>query len=206
MSSKNMNRPAIKQAKLEALARKHFPDTLPDVYAVGVPGYFTRSMGDPTKNDRGINDDGFIVVSKYAYATFNGNTDPSIERPEVATLIAPQVVWYKPGPHAIGKRTQHPAFRQDSPVIVRRDGLVRPKGFIHSSRGVSLGNGLWTDANYAERFWTNFHMQQPGSTSSLGCLTVPKDQWLALYNLLMSELKRAGMSRFPMILIPGPIN
>ena len=59
-------------------------------------------MGAVGRNDRNIYDDGFIVVSKYVYATFNGNTDPSVYRDEVATLVSPQVIWYKPGLHAIG--------------------------------------------------------------------------------------------------------
>lgn len=201
-----MNRPAIKREKLVALAAKHFDGPLPPLFAVGVPGYFRDSMGVRGKNDRGINDDGFIVVSDRLYATFNGNTDPSVYRDEVAVLKCPQTVWYKPGIHRAGSPGAHPAFRQDSPVQVWRDNLVKPAGFVHKTRGISLGAGLWTDEGYDEKFWTNFHRGGWKTTSSLGCLTVPPDQWDALYALIMSELKRLDLKRFPMILIPGPIN
>lgn len=204
-------KPAIKRDKLERLALKQWralgnTGQLPAVYVVGVPGYFLNSMGKAGVNDRGIYDDAFIVVTPTAYATFNGSTDPSVYRPQVATLKSPQVIWYKPGMHRAGSAGGHPAFRQDSPVIVRRDNLDKPAGYRHSSRGISVGNGYWTDDGYPERFWCNNHKGGYGTTSSLGCLTLPPPQWSAYYALVMSEMKRHGVSRFPMVLIPGPIN
>ncbi len=178
---------------------------LPAVYVVGVPAYYRDTMGQPGVNDRGIYDDAFFVVSENTFTAFNGNCDPSIRRAEIATLRCPQVIWYKPGRHAIGKKTEHNAFRQDSPVIVRRDGLVKPAGYRHPSRGISLGDGYWTDRGYAGTFWTNNHRGGWGTTSSEGCLTVPPSQWDSYYALVMAELKRAKQTRFPMVLIPGPI-
>ena len=201
-------RPQIPRAKLVALAKKHFPGVLPAVFVVGSPGYFMRSMGNPAKNDRGIYDDAFMIVSPTVYATFNGNTDPAVHRAGVAALVAPQVIWYRPGYHGYGKASGHPAFRQDSPVVVTRDGIVRSVGFRHTTYGISLGDGKWTDEGWGdgERFWTNNHRGGRNATNSLGCLTVPPDQWDAYYALIMSELKRHKQDRFPMILIPGPIN
>lgn len=202
-----MNRPAISRDKLVAAVRQHFTGELPALYVVAVPAYFMRSQGDPAKNDRNIYDDALFVVSDNIFAAFNGNTDPSVHRNEVATLQCPQTVWYRPGQHAIGKKTEHAAFRQDSPVIVHRDNFVRSPGFVHNTRGVSLGEGLWTDKDYRfGRFWTNLHKGGVNTTSSLGCLTVPPSQWGAFHALVTSELKRTGLKRFPCQLIPGPIN
>lgn len=176
---------------------------LPECFVVGVPGYYSRSMGPTAGNDRGIYDDAFFVFGPGGtFVPFNGNVDPSIFRSEIASLKCPQVIWYRKGPHAIGKRTEHPAFRQDSPVVVKRDNLVQPAGYLHRTRGVSLGGGLWTDKGYHSRFWTNNHRGGRSGTSSEGCLTLPPAQWDAYYAIVCRELAEAKQSRFPMILTP----
>ncbi len=190
-----------KHALREWRAQGH-EDPLPDVYVVAVPSYFWNTMG---QQKRGRYDDAFFVVSKWSFAAFNGNTDPSIHRAEIATLRCPQVVWYRPGRHAIGKATEHDAFRQDSEVTVYRDKLVKSAGYKHPTRGISLGDGYWTDKGYAGTFWTNLHRGGRNGTSSEGCLTVPPAQWAAFHALVTAELKRAGMKRFPVMLVPGPV-
>jgi lysozyme len=200
-----MNKPQITREKLFKLVRKHVPDF--EFGVVGVPAYFMNSMGAKGKNDRSIYDDAFFVVTPTVFAAFNGNTDPSIYREGVATLKCPQVIWYKPGIHRAGSPGGHPAFRQDAPVIVFRDWTQKFKvGVVHKKYGVCLGDGYWTDAGFSDYFWTNNHRGGYKGTSSLGCLTVPPQQWDAYYNLIMSELKRHGLKRFQMVLIPGPIN
>lgn len=158
------------------------------------------SMGKPGVGDRGINDDGFAIFAEDLFITFNGNADPSIYRPEVATLKRGQVIDYVIGQHAIGKKTQHEALRQASPVIVYRDQLVRPAGFIHPTRGISLGDGFWTDAGYDSPFWTNLH-RQTGGTSSLGCLTIPATQWAAFLPTVKDAMRRAKLKGISAILL-----
>ena len=177
---------------------------LPEAYVVVCPGYYLNSMGEVGRNDRGINDDAFYIHGIDIAAAFNGNADPSIHRSEIATLKPGQIVWYRPGPHGIGRPSEHEAFRQDSPVIVKRDNLVKPAGFVHKTRGVSLGDGYWTDANYPSRFWTNLHRQSWQSTSSEGCLTIPREQWEAFRETVYLAISRAKLKRFPAIILEGP--
>jgi len=179
---------------------------LPEMFVAGVPAYYRDSMGRAGANDRSIYDDAFFVFGPGGtFVPFNGNTDPSIYRDKVATLVCPQLIWYRPGIHALGKKSQHAAFRQDSPVIVRRDDHVQPKGTLDPDWGISLGGGLWTDAGFPERFWTNNHRGGHDRTSSLGCLTVPPSQWDAYHAIVLREMNEAQVDRFPMILFPGPI-
>lgn len=205
------SRPRASQEVVRAAAEKvwkaeKMSGPLPDMFVAGVPAYYFTTMGKPDANDRGMYDDAFFVFGPGGtFVPFNGNTDPSVFRKEIATLVCPQVVWYRPGQHAIGKRTEHAAFRQDSPVRVRRDGLIEPKGFRHDTRGISLGDGIWTDDHYPSRFWCNNHRGGSAGTSSEGCLTVPPGQWEAYHALVLREMNEAHVDRFPMVLIPGPI-
>jgi len=181
---------------------------LPDVFIGCIRGYYLRTMGNPDKNDRGEYDDAAVLFSPNVYATFIGNTDPSRYRKFIAMLEAPQVIWYVPGKHpAMAGPTQHDAFRQDSPVIVLRDQHVKPAGFVDPQWGVSLGGGRWTDKGWkGGKFWTNLHRGGRGTTSSLGCLTLPPGQFEAMRTLAVTEMKRAGQKRIPVVLFDGPIN
>lgn len=202
------SRPKQTAAKWQAAAlkvwrREGHDGPLPAVFVVACPGYYLNSMGKPGVNDRGMNDDAFAVFGPEMFVAFNGNTDPSIRKPGIATLRPGQIVWYRPGPHGIGRKTEHPAFRQDSPVVVRRDGQVAPAGTVHRRFGVSLGDGLWTDLGFSGRFWINLH-RQFGGTSSAGCLTIPGDQWAGFRELVLLALTRSKAERFPCIVLDGP--
>lgn len=176
----------------------------PEAVVVACPGYYLNTMGKPGVNDRGINDDAFAIIGPDVFITFNGNVDPSIYRPEIATLKPGQVIDYVIGQHAIGKKTQHEALRQASPVIVRRDKLVKPAGYVHPTRGISLGDGYWTDLGYDSQFWTNLH-RQTGGTSSLGCLTIPAAQWPSFLATVKEVMRRANLKRISVVLLEGPI-
>jgi len=154
-------------------------------------------MGDPSRNDRGIYDDAIFVMSPDTFTAFNANTDPSITRVGRAVLESPQRVVYQPGYHGYGKRSGHPAFRQASRVIVRRDG---GKG-----NGQALGDGRFRDSN-SRPFWINLHRGGYKTTSSAGCQTVPPTQWSAFYHLVRLQLDRYQQQTFSYYLIDGPIN
>ncbi len=171
--------------------------TISRLSLVGIRGYYFRTLGDSTKNDRGIYDDAIFLISPDTFTSFNANTDPSIYRTGRAVLEAPQRVVYKCGHHGYGRSTGHPAFRQDSTVIVKRDGK---KG-----NGRHLGNGRFRDSK-SNRFWINLHRGGHSSTSSAGCQTIPPTQWAAFYNLVRLQLARFSQGRFSYYLINGPIN
>lgn len=161
--------------------------SLDTVSLVGIEGYYLDSMGAKGANDRGIYDDALFWIGPNVFASFNGNTDPSAYRKGQGTGSKKGMahlkdgVWeYKTGIH--NGSSPHPAFRQNAEVIVIRDGL----------------NG-----NYEEKGWFGINIHRGGakSTSSLGCQTVPPDQWAAFKELGYLELKRASQKSFKYVKI-----
>lgn len=182
-----------KQAVVEVLAMQALAQagitTVPEVIVVGVRGYYSDTMGAPGKNDRGIYDDAIFVIGPDTYASFNANTDPSAWRPGIASLL-PGVHWYRPGNHGITRPGGgYPAFRpatKSEALPVRRDG----ESAVPSSRpGIAI----------------NIHRGGYNTTSSEGCQTIHPSQWDAFHALVTMQLKRTGSTRFPYVLIDGPI-
>lgn len=180
-----MTPPKLTRSEAETILR--FRCTTRDQYAVvllGVRGYYLSSMGKPGVNDRGIYDDAIFVVSPNAFAGFNANTDPSVYRKGIATLV-PGVHFYRKGKHGITKPGGgYPAFRPATPdeeLTVTRDGQT----------GLSKGVAI------------NIHRGGRNSTSSLGCQTIHPDQWDAFQQLAYAEMDRAGQKVVPYVLIEG---
>lgn len=175
--------PAGKPQLSPATVREHLrrSGVTEAVAVLALPGYYLDGMGAPGRNDRGIYDDALFIVSPNGVVSFNGNTDPSIARPGVATLKSG--VWrYKPGMHGITFRRSgypYPAFVQAAPVTVIRDGAGEDNGW----------------------FGINIHRGSHTTTSSLGCQTIPPGQWDAFHALLTSELKRHGQKAFSYVLV-----
>jgi len=177
-------RPRITAAQVEDVVRNH--GVKDAVVLVGIRGYFRITLGDPTKNDRGIWDDCIAVVSPTAFAAFNGNTDPSLWRTGVASLVE-GVHMYKKGKHGISRGNPYPALRPATPsesLPVTRDG----------KNGRSLGVAI------------NIHRggsvksASPRATSSLGCQTIPSEQWDSFIGLVYGEMDRYGQKTVPYIL------
>ena len=155
------------------------------VKVLGIRGYYKQTMGNPIKNDRGIYDDAMFIVSPDMFASFNANTDPSINRTGIATLVAPQVVLYKVGTHGISGSNPRQAFRQASfGISVVRDGK----------------EGVFKDSAKAP-FWIDIHDGGNNTTSSEGCQTIPKGQWMAFNESLKLQLKNNKQTIFPYALI-----
>lgn len=175
--------PAARPQITEEMARKILASAgvSDPVAVIGVRGYFEDTMGKPGRNDRGIYDDAVVVVWPEGIEAYNANTDPSIYRPAIATLL-PGVHYYRKGNHGISRPGGgYPAFRPATPgekLPVRRDG-----------RGVSVGIAI------------NIHKGSVSSTSSEGCQTIHPHQWSAFYSRLSSLLERYGRSKFPYVLI-----
>jgi lysozyme len=160
------------------------------VVLVGIRGYYLRTMGDPTRNDRGLWDDAMILVSPEVYATFNANTDPSIYRTGIASLME-GVHRYRRGNHGIGRGPGYPALRPATTgerLPVRRDG----REGIHDGVAINIHRG------------GSIASTSPRATSSEGCQTIPREQWEAFINLVYSEMRRHGQQTVPYVLTAAP--
>jgi hypothetical protein len=160
---------------LKAIVAHHDP-----VRVVGIRGYYKNSMGKPGENDRGIFDDAFAVLGPNYFKTFNGNTDPRRVDHGLALLL-PGWHLFAPGPHP-RKAPNYPAFRtanarEVTPVI--RDGQIGIK------EGITI----------------NFHSGGNWSTSSAGCQTVYKPQWLEFQKDIYKMLKNEGQRILPYLLL-----
>lgn len=195
------SRPQIDRAAAQKIIAEH--DVTAPVVVIGIPGYYAKSMGPTSGNDRGEYDDAILVYSPNAFVTFNGNVDPSVWRDGIATL-QPGVYDYRLGIHGLSrpKAQQYEALVQAGPIIVARDGTQKVKAGTHDHRGYCLGNGLWTDGhNYPDdKFAVNIHRGGVNTTSSLGCQTVPPDQYEGFLSLVKGEIARAGAKGIKYIL------
>lgn len=163
----------------------------PNLYAddriqvVGIRGYYKKTMGNPTRNDRNLYDDAVFIVTENQFFPYNFNTDPSAFRKGIASLL-PGVYRYKPGLHGISRPGGgYPAFRpntRNEELPVSRDGVVGV-----TKPGVAI----------------NIHKGGHYSTSSEGCQTMPpeSDQWFDFQPRLYQLLKDRKMDDFPYILI-----
>lgn len=171
------SKPKITQESIAEILHRYNVEGL---VIVGIRGYYRDTMGKAGENDRGIYDDAVVVISPTAYATFNGNTDPSITRRGVAVLNL-GVWWYKIGIHGLSKPAarRYKALVQAGKVTVTRDGKGEDTGM----------------------FGINIHRGARSSTSSLGCQTILPDQWPSFIGLVEGEMARHGAKTIPYILI-----
>jgi len=144
----------------EADALKHIAHIDRSKYPLvilGIRGYYQDTMGKPGVNDIGLYDDAIILhhmAGAYsAFATFNGNTDPSRQRDGMATL--------KPGTyfsHCIGMH------KGSYTALIQRMGKVTVLRY-------RTGKNPIEDTGY---FGINIHRGGDYGTSSEGCQTVPR--------------------------------
>jgi lysozyme len=171
------SKPQIQRAEVEKLLKKAgVTDT---IVLVGLRGYYLDTMGKAGENDRGIYDDALILISPSAFVTYNANVDPSVFRPGIATLK--NGVWkYKIGIHGLSKpeSQRYTALVQAAPVTVSRDGSGDDSGW----------------------FGINIHRGGRSTTSSLGCQTIPPEQWESFISTVASEMKRAGVKSISYLL------
>ncbi|MCJ8510661.1 lysozyme [Rhizobium lemnae] len=154
------------------------------VSVLAVRGYYLNSMGKEAANDRGVYDDAMFVIDPDDVYGFNANTDPGKFGRGIAKLKSRQAVRYRPGLHGFSRKGgPYPAFRQDSDCTVTRDET-----------------GDDTD-DASHRFWINLHRGGVTTTSSLGCQTVPPNQWNEFKTLVDKLLKKHGQQTFYYLLI-----
>lgn len=134
---------------------------------LGFRGYYRDSLGVKGKNDRGIYDDAVIITSDNCHITYNANTDPSIHKTGIASLV-PGKYLYKVGIHGLSKpkAQQYEALVQAGPVIVSRDDGKTEEGW----------------------FGINIHKGYETTTGSAGCQTIAPDQWVAFIETIKQQL------------------
>lgn len=172
-------RPQQAKSKTQALLTK--ARVADEVALVGIRGYYRDTMGEVGQNDRGIYDDAIFLISPNAYATYNANTDPSVNRKGIAVLKA-GVHRYRKGKHGLSKPGGgYPALRPANAaeeLPVTRDG-----------EGDSMGVAI------------NIHRGGYNTTSSLGCQTIYPSQWESFIALVYSEMDRSGQKTIPYLLV-----
>jgi hypothetical protein len=163
-----------REAALKALSAAGVTVAPGELIVGAIRGYYQDNHAD---NRRGIYDDCIFILGPEHFSTYNGNTDPSVTRPGVASL-ALGVHEYRPGNHGISRPGGgYPAFRpatRGEVLPVTRDGETNPRP------GVAM----------------NIHRGLRNSTSSLGCQTVFPDQWEAFRASVMDQLRRTGQKKF----------
>ena len=145
--------PQIKKEEVIALINKAYPDfILPNFFILGIRGYYKNTMGKLSENDRKIYDDAIFLIGKDDFFAFNANTDPSAFSPQIANLKAGIWPVYKFDLH---KGKYLALCQRAGKVIVLRDGQGEDTGMI----------GI------------NIHKGGISTTSSLGCQTIPPNQY-----------------------------
>ena len=152
--------------------------SLPAMFVCGIRGYYSSS----SSNTRGVYDDAICVIGPGTFAIFKANTDPSASYKSGVASLIPGVYPYKPGNHGLSKPGGgYPAFRPNTTgeaLPVTRDGATG------TSKGIAI----------------NIHRGGINTTSSLGCQTIPPNQWNSFYSLVRSEMTKVGVSEFNYIL------
>lgn len=175
-----MTRPKMTLAEVQALITQSGFTILETVKVVAIRGYYLNSMGEAGVNDIGIYDDAMFLIGLNYFQAFNGNTDPAKHRIGIATLML-GLHYFKKGLHKISGPHPYPAFRPDTPdesLPVTRDGQT---GVF---RGIAINlhcGGLWT-------------------TSSEGCQTVIKDEWLEFQTTAYKLMDSENQKRLPYLL------
>lgn len=143
------------------------------VCLLGVRGFWA-------KNQRMIYDDAIFLIAPGFFASFNANCDPGAFRKGIANLKTG--LWrYKIGTHGLSKppEQRYLALVQAEKVTVIRDQQGEDTGF----------------------FGINIHRGGKNTVSSLGCQTIPPDQWETFFTCVKDYLGRNGQKTIPYLLI-----
>ena len=141
-----------KQEVLDLVLVTHPDYKIPDIFWVGIRGYYKKTMGNPDGNDRAMYDDALFIVSKGEFVSFNGNCDPRRFTKGIASL--------KAGIWPVYKFDRH---KDQYIALCQRGGKVT---VVRDEKGEDTG-----------MFGINIHRGGSYGTSSAGCQTIPPSQW-----------------------------
>ena len=181
------SRPQLPESDLRARCQSEAGPigvVLPPVFLAAVRGYYSETFA-PSGNNLGVYDDAMFLVTPQKIYRFNANTDPSRDRPGMATLL-PGWHLYRRGNHGITRPGGgYPAFRpatQNEELPVRRFGESR---FPSARPGVAI----------------NIHRGGANGTSSEGCQTSHPDQWEEFYAAVDGAMTTHHMTRIGYLLM-----
>lgn len=175
--------PAKPKIRLDEVVGKYASKTLLATnrpFLLGIRGYYSKTMGPTSGNDRRIYDDAMVIISPTVFRTFNANLDPngygwSDQTKKYLPTIQPGIYMYQVGMHKAGKPGAHMALRQAGEVVIVRDNGKREQGF----------------------FGINIHKGGVTSTSSAGCVTVPPHQWEDFFKEVRTQMVEYKISMIP---------
>jgi lysozyme len=183
------SRPKVTRERIEKIINDHGidRDRFP-VVVVGVRGYYLNSMGKPGINDRGLYDDMIAVCTPTLFAAFNGNTDPSKYRKGSGRGSHKGMARLKPGAWPVYKIDIHGGSKPHQALCQRVDKVtvIRDGEPDYEDTGM---HGI------------NIHRGGTSTTSSLGCQTIPPNQWPSFIGSVKGELARYGQKVVTYILV-----
>lgn len=173
-------RPKLSREELERLIEPFNVDRVKyPLLVVGIRGYYEKSLGDPTKNDRGIYDDAIFIIGPNVFLSFNANTDPSVFRAGEGTGANKGIATLKPGFYAVHQLDKHKG---------KYLALCQRVGTVTVLRDDKDGTPYEDTGN----FGINIHKGDYNSTSSEGCQTIYPKQW----EEFITTIQKVGKSLF----------
>lgn len=169
------SRPRQTREKTASILAENLMTIGDEVIIVAVRGYYRDTMGTPGRNDLGIYDDAFFVISPTVHRSFNGNTDPQKAGAKFAKLKPQKLVYYK-GKHK-GKYWAFRPYPEGVKLPCTRDGI---------------------DSMCSA---TNIHEGGAFHTFSQGCMTLPRPQFGELRTLVYAEMDRYKQKTVRVLLI-----
>ncbi len=169
-------RPKISREEVEKIISHYEVDREKyKVIIVGIRGYYLNTIGKNGVNDRGVYDDAIFIVTPGYFAAYNANCDPSSYRIGYGIGEQKGIANLKPGAYYAWKIDMHRGkyvalCQRVGPMTVIRDG--NPP-YEQTSRYLGI----------------NCHMGGQHNTGSLGCQTIPPNQWDDFINSTIYELK-----------------
>lgn len=147
------------------------------VSLVGVRGYYLQTLGDVRKNDRIYYDDALFLIEKNRhFSSYNFNTDPSIFKHGVGTLVANEIY----------DVVKHKHKGQYNALQIIKDKLTRD-----GLNGFDVG-----------RHGINFHYDAEWySKHSLGCQTLPRSQWDSFIATVYDLMRKNNLTQVKYFLI-----
>jgi hypothetical protein len=150
------------------------------LYCLGIRGYYTRSMGDPEKNDLGIYDDALFLIGKDLFLPFNANTDPAkVLRGNGNSKGTAVLV---PGQYFCHTIDLH---QRRYPALCQRAGKVSVWRYKNDGT-------RWTDTG---SFGINIHCGGTGNTNSEGCQTIHPYQWPEFIHTVVETIGLTGWGK-----------